>query len=378
MAVYKSNDKTKDGRQWFFKTYKKDNEGNNKAYKSKKYATKREAEESEALFLLKRDNPSHKKISTVADAYFEYLSNKSKESTCYSHFSCYNTHIKPYFEQKDIYSIKVLDINNWKETLQKKGYSINYLNKVYIILKNIFDYAVKFYGLSNNVVANCGNFQKSNEDVVEDDKKLRYITFEQFEKFISVIEDKEWFAFFNFLYFTGMRKGEIQALTWNDIDFDNKIIIVNKTLSVKTREKYKITSTKNNVNRKITINNALLDIMKSHKEYMKSFKDFSDNWFVFGGQRFLAQTNIDRMKKKYFELADVEEITIHEFRHSCVSLLINQYIKKSKEKNMKVDTAKFFIMMSNRMGHSIEVMQKVYLHLFPTIQDEIVELLDEL
>ena len=378
MAVFKVKEKTKDGRQWVFKSYKKDYQGINRPYFSKKYATKREAEEGEAIFLLKRDSSIHKELSLVALAYFENLKLKAKESTYYSHYSCYKVHIKPYFERKDIFSIKSLDINNWKEKLQKKGYSINYLNKSYVVLKNIFDYAIKVFELPINVVANCGNFQKVNEDVIEDNKKLRYITYEQFEQFISVIDDKEWYAFFNFLYYTGMRKGEIQALTWNDIDFDNKLIIVNKTLSVKTQDKYKITSTKNYVNRKITMNKTLYDVLYNHKEGMKKYKDFEDNWFVFGNSRFLPQTNIDRAKKKYFQLSNVSEITIHEFRHSCVSLLINQYIKKSKEKNMKVDTAKFFIMVSNRMGHTIEVMQKTYLHLFPTIQDEIVELLDDL
>ena len=45
---------------------------------------------------------------------------------------------------------------------------------------------------------------------------------------------------------------------------------------------------------------------------------------------------------------------------------------------MKVDTAKFFLMTSARLGHSIPVMEKTYLHLFPSFQDEIVELLDNL
>ena len=69
---------------------------------------------------------------------------------------------------------------------------------------------------------------------------------------------------------------------------------------------------------------------------------------------------------------------MHEFRHSHVSLLINEYVKVSKDKSMKIDTTKFFLMMSNRMGHTIQVMQETYMHLFPTIQDEIVELLDNL
>ena len=38
----------------------------------------------------------------------------------------------------------------------------------------------------------------------------------------------------------------------------------------------------------------------------------------------------------------------------------------------------FFLIMSNRMGHTIQVMQDTYMHLFPTIPNEIVDLLDNL
>ena len=82
---------------------------------------------------------------------------------------------------------------------------------------------------------------------------------------------------------------------------------------------------------------------------------------------------ITTYKHKYFELSGIREITIHEFRHSHISLLINEYLKSGQ-----TDTAKFFLMMSDRMGHSIQVMQDTYMHLFPTIQDEIVDLLDKL
>lgn len=41
-------------------------------------------------------------------------------------------------------------------------------------------------------------------------------------------------------------------------------------------------------------------------------------------------------------------------------------------------TAKFFLMLANRMGHSLETMQRVYMHLLPTVQDEVVDILDNL
>ena len=94
---------------------------------------------------------------------------------------------------------------------------------------------------------------------------------------------------------------------------------------------------------------------------------------MFNGTTYLPLTTIDRYKHKYFKESGVKEITIHEFRHSHISLLINEYIKSGQ-----TDTTKFFLMMSNRMGHSIQVMQKTYMHLFPSVQDEIVDLLDNL
>ena len=118
-----------------------------------------------------------------------------------------------------------------------------------------------------------------------------------------------------------------------------------------------------------TLRESLLDYKKEKEKLI----DFKNQWYVFGDVRFLPQTTIDRKKHQYFLKSDVNEITIHEFRHSHVSLLINEYIKSGQ-----TDTAKFFLMLSNRMGHSIEVMQKTYMHLFPTIQDEIVDLLDNL
>lgn len=378
MAVFKDKNKTKDGRQYYFKSYKKDFEGNNKAYKSKKYFNKKEAEEAERLFLMNRDNPLHKKFSLVSDDYFNNLKTRRKESTYYSYKKDYDNHIFDFFKLKYIDNININDIKNWKDYIKNKNLSIGCMNKIYNVLKCIFDHAMKNYGITLNVVAICGRFEKTKDDVIKDSEKIRYITYEQFKQFISVVDDLMFNVFFNFLYFTGMRKGEVQALTWNDIDFDNNQIIVNKTLTIKTSDLYKITNTKNSQNRKIKMSGSLKEILLNYKKEVSKYADFNENWFVFGNSRFLPETTIARRKDLYFKKANLNPITIHEFRHSHVSLLINEYINTSRTKNMKIDTAKFFLMMSNRMGHTVDVMQRTYMHLFPTIQDEIVDLLDNL
>lgn len=379
MAVYKSNKKTKDGRCWYYRVRKKDFNDEVKEITSKMFMTKAEALEEERLFIMKRNNPIHKNFTLVAKDYFDRAKKEKKESTVICYERDYIKHIKPYFENKNIDEITTKDILNWKDIIDKKNLKISFKNKNYVILRNIFNHAMIYYGLNSNIVATCGPFKTKNDEIVKDEDKLKYITKDQFDKFITVVDNILYYTLFNFLYYTGCRIGETLAINWNDIDFETKEIKINKTLTDKSYDKkYNITSTKNNLNRTIKMSQSLYNIMYNYYIERKKYTNFEQNWFVFGDYEPLAQTTIRRYKKKYFELANVKEITLHEFRHSHVSLLINEYIKTSKEKNMKIDTAKFFLMMSNRMGHTIDVMQRTYMHLFPSIQDEIIDLLDNL
>lgn len=371
MAVYQG-EKTKDGRSWYFTCYKKDYNNVNKKYKSKKYHSKKEAQEEERLFLMKRDNPNRKKFSLIANDFFKDYKMKRKLSSYESYMYCFNNHILPYFQNYYITDINVSIIRNWKENIEKKGYSVNYNNKLYNVLNNIFIFAMRNYGLGSNPLAILGRFERKKDQVVQDKEKLRYITLEQFNKFISVINDVTWKSFFIFLYYTGMRKGEVLALNWNDIDLDNETIKVNKTLYYK-HKKGQITSTKTGINRTIKMSKILKQTLIKYKYEMMKYTDYNDNWFVFGNTKFLVPATIDRIKNYYFAKAKLSPITIHEFRHSHVSLLINEYIKSGQN-----DTARFFLIMSNRMGHTVETMKRTYMHLFPSIQDDIVDLLDNL
>lgn len=381
MAVYNEKNKnkwTKDGRHWFFAVSYVDIKGKKRIKYSKMYKDRQTAEIEELKFKTKVENPSLIKFSIVADQYFDYLYKSRKESTAYTYIRDYKRHLKPYFEDFYINNINTQVIRDWHDRMDNLSLSVKYLNKINGILINIFDFAIKNYSIERNIAREYGYFERKKEDVIVDNQKLRYITLDDFNKFISVIDDKFWKTFFIFLFYTGMRKGEIQALTWNDIDFDKKEITVNKTLSIKTQEEYKITTTKNYINRKVKMSKILIEVLLEHKKEMMKYSDFKESWFVFGNTRFLPQTNIDRYKHKYFELSEISEITIHEFRHSHVSLLVNEYVKQCNERNIKIDITKFFLMLGNRLGHSVDTMQKIYMHLLPTIQDEVVDILDNL
>lgn len=381
MAVRNEKNKkkwTKDGRHWYFICYYKDIYGNRKQYVSKMFKNKEIADKKQALFLLQRDHPDFTEFSVVAEAYFDYISKTKKDSTVYSYKKDYNNHIEPYFNQYYINDININVIRLWASEIDKKPIKTDYKNKIYVILCNIFDFAIKNYGLKENPAKTFGRFQEKNDKIISNKEKIRYITHEEFKEYISYVNDLLYRMFFIFAYYTGCRRGEIQALTWKEIDFENDEIEINKTLYEEVKGKVCITSTKNNQNRIIKMSKYLHDELKAYKKEVMKYSDFSEDWFIFGNTRFLPKTTIDRNKDKYFKISGVKRITMHEFRHSHVSLLINEYVRISKEKNMKVDTAKFFLMLSERMGHTIQVMMDTYMHLFPTVQDEIVDILDSL
>lgn len=88
----------------------------------------------------------------------------------------------------------------------------------------ILNHAIKFYGLNDNIASKLGNFPKGNEI-----KKMNFWTYDEYLKFINNVDDIVYKVFFETSYFTGLRKGECNALTWDD--FKDGKLYINKTIS---------------------------------------------------------------------------------------------------------------------------------------------------
>ena len=168
--------------------------------------------------------------------------------------------------------------------------------------------------------------------------------------------------FFVFLLYTGLRKGEVSALTWNDIDFKNGIIKVNKSLSF-VSNKGTLKSTKNGKER-------IIPMLDKTREILERQKNISKSIYIFHKQdnTMLSDIAIKRMKesfllscnkciaKKNKEIKKEEDkipelyFTLHQLRHTFCTMLYYSGISSKKAQQI--------------MGHSsLKVTLEIYTHL---------------
>ena len=365
MAVYKSKKKTKDGRQYFFRIKYKDIFGKTRDYTSPKYKTSKEATNEEAKY---RINVAEQKTNTsnvtFKDIFNEYIEDKArkvkkitlkKERILFRHLSS--------IENEKIHNF---DLNKYRKLnifISNLDFQANYKNKILGLLKRLIVYSKKYYGTSDYIVS----FIESFKDVGKIKKEMNFFTYDEYKQFDKVIDNFDYHTFFELLYFMGIRQGEATALTWNDIDFNNKKIRIEKTLTTKIKDElWTITSPKtSNSVRVLPLTEQLLNDLKIMYNNAKEYSDFKESWFVFGNTMPFKETTIQVVKNKYCKLADVKQIRIHDFRHSCASLLINKGASIS--------------LVSKYLGHSnVSITLDVYTHMYQSELENMTNILNNL
>jgi len=135
----------------------------------------------------------------------------------------YTKHIEPFLGKKKIKDITQLNIKALLKELDQKGYHYETKNKVRIMLLDMFDKAM----VDNYVLKNpCKGIR-----LARDEKKdMRVFSREEQAEFFECSKGTFYDNLFVVAVSTGLRHGEICALTWDDIDFEKKEISVTKTL----------------------------------------------------------------------------------------------------------------------------------------------------
>lgn len=250
-------------------------------------------------------NKGGKPFNTVADDWYSDCMNVVTWNT-YNGYRSKKNRASDYFSDTPISSITLTDVNDYIKSLPTSW--AKKTTKDYVsVLSCIFEYALKIGYINQNPVSNVtlpkGQKTSHRRSVT---KEERHIIETQWDKV-----DNGLIPYF-FLY-SGLRRGELSALTWKDIDFKNKLINVNKSVYwIGNVPHIKTPKTESGIRKAI-----LLDCLA---EKIKPLKGKPEALvFGYNGQIF-GNSHLTRIFEKYCKETGIK-VTPHMLRHSFSTIL---------------------------------------------------------
>ncbi|MBQ6592530.1 MAG: site-specific integrase [Solobacterium sp.] len=246
------------------------------------------------------------------------------------------------------------DLVVWSSALDKMELSTQVKNFMIYAVKGTFKFALEVLEvIEKNPSIILKKFKKTQE---ENTKEMEVWELDEFNQFIKNVDDPTYQAYFSFLYWTGCRRSEGLAVCASDFSGDS------------VRIWHSIKYIENGF--QPLKNDSSIRTIKLDARLMQQLQPFldqcdEDHPFLFGGDRSLPITNVQRNFNKAIKKAGVKKIRIHDLRHSHASLLINNGVN--------------IVAVSKRLGHSdIQQTLATYTHLLQKTDAAMMEIISGL
>ena len=221
-------------------------------------------------------------------------------------------------------------------------------------LSTVFSYAVKIGAIAVNPCLNCTLPKYEAPD-------HRIFSIADTQRFLQLLDehaDLKYRAFFNIAIYGGFRRGEILALTWDDIDFDNNMVHIKRTVHWSKDRGYYYTDPKTKKSkRSVKMTDRVMDILKQvQNEQSSAMLNYGDYWnnphklvFTADNGSAMSMSTPYRFLQKFCNEYEMPQVSVHSMRHLNATLLI------SKGTNVKT--------VQSLLGHSTAVTtMSIYAH----------------
>lgn len=344
--------KDKSTGKWYCQIYYQDRDGNNKQKKKRGFKTKREALEFESDFKKKHKGSISMKFKDFVEVYLKDMEHRWKATTIQTKRSKLENWAIPFFGDMPINEITVIDVREWQRKQKSSGLAETTQRKNHTVLSSVFNYAVKYYDLIENPCRKAGMIGSDRRGSID------FWTLEEYQDFIQYIDNPAFKVAFDTLYYTGLRLGELTALTPADFDFSIPKLNVNKNYQVIEGKEIIQTPKTEKSKRDVLIPKKLAEEIQDliNKQY-----DLKATERVFN----LNRSSYGNMLRKVCRDHDLKRIRVHDLRHSHASLLI--------------ELGHSPVLIAERLGHDdIQQTLNTYSHLYPSKQQELSQQLNEL
>jgi len=337
---------------------------------------KAEAEEKAEKYIndLKLGLVNNGKSLTINTLFPKWLmetkKNEVKPTTFEKYEGLYRNYIsKNIISDIPISEVKSLTVQKFYNNLSKKqNKNDTLIRSVHKLLRNFFDYAEKEGYIIKNPCSNISlpKTKKTVDEIIEKKStKFKYFSEKEIPELIKLFDGYNIQPLIIFALGTGMRKGEIFGLQWNDINFEEKQIYVKHNLTYTPeiteigKREYKTilqTPKSNNSIRIIPMSNKIYELLKSlprNSEYVfsssKTNTHFGIKW-------------TEKVWNKKTKGTKFEDRTFHDLRHTFATMLL------LKGANL--------IELKELLGHSSVKITEIYLDALPKSKKNIVKKID--
>ncbi|MGN0667251.1 MAG: tyrosine recombinase XerC [Huintestinicola sp.] len=306
------------------------------------------------------------RFSELAEWYFEnYAPVELKEGTLYNYKSAYKNHIAPAFGNVKVKDITTPRLTQFVQSIKRHPETVR---KIYVVIQSIFHRGVEQGFIRDTPCRNVilpKNKGKKKKPVLDE---------EQTKRFMELLETKscdlDIKRMIKVLLYTGLRSGEMLALSWNDINFEDMTISIEHNLADVGGKHWLTTPKTESSIRTIGMSQTLADIFREQKKYQEQLIEaLGDSFahpemvFTSANGNYRDRTSLGTSFRRFLKGTEFEFLTLHQLRHCNATLLLNSGV------DLKV--------VSEHLGHcDIGVTANIYADVLKSTKAKVANLIE--
>jgi integrase len=275
-------------------------------------------------------------------------------------------HIFPLLGHIQVQKLTPQQVQSFYARKEKEGLALGTIRTIHAVLHNALSHAVSINLVSRNV-----------SDVVNPPRLVKHerhpLTIEQAQKLLQHVQGHSLEGLITVALATGMRRGELLGLRWQDIHFDTKSLQIQRTISRQRKKGIVESEPKTSRGRRnIILPPFAIEALKEHRTRqlevrLKVGSAWEESNFVFcnGHGGFLEPSQLHMMFRNLLKEADLPQIRFHDLRHSAATMMLTMGVHPK--------------VVQELLGHSsISLTLDTYSHVLPSMQQEAMDKLDAL
>lgn len=352
-------------------------DGRRKQKKFNGFKTKREAEIAQnkilkELYQGSYSQPSDETLAEYLECWLEdHVRNQNKPSTYSNYEYLLKTHVISELGDVPLARLQPAQIQqlySQKLTSGRKdgqgGLSPTTVKRIHVVLNHALKTAVKWRKIPLNPADAVTPPRETREE-------MNCWTAEQASKFLDNVDNPTYRALYTLALLTGLRRGELLGLRWEDLNLEEQYLTVNQSIvRLHSGEMLVQTPKTKQSIRTVPLTELAVSTLREHRRLQAEHRlslgsEYQNNDLVFASETGtpIHPSNLLRNFKKTIKKANVRVIRFHDLRHSFSSWLI--------------DEGQELVVVSRILGHSsISVTADIYAHLTTRTMKEAVNPLD--